>query len=341
MHRPALTDVEQTLLRDYFRTSPIQLIRLKAQALLMVDEGLPQVQVGRFVVRKERTVQRWVRDFASRRLASLFSGHVDNENASKLTRKQKREIRDVLRKPPSDADLPKAFWDVPQLKQYVQATFGVVYESTQSYHFLLKFSDLSFKYPDRANPRRDEAQIVQRVAAIRREIAPLLVDEHWVVFTSDETRIQLEAEIRRAWLKKGERTVVKTERSKEHQNYLGFLDQRYGDCQVFEIERGNQAETIRVLKRLVKRYPNQRICIIWDNARWHKGKELRRQLGAGHALERIHLINLAPYAPETNPIEHVWNDAKHQLANRQEETFATTKRTFLSVLESRKFHYAL
>lgn len=289
----------------------------------------------------ERTLIRWVKDFSLRRMASLFSGMVNNQHAGKLTREQKQEIRRVVSQPPQGYGIPTAFWNVPTLKTYVRATFGVVYESEQSYHYLLKFSGLSFKYPDTRSPRRNEQEIVRRIQEIQQEIAPLLQNDHWMVFASDETRIQLEAEIRRAWLKKGERTVVKTERSKEHQNYLGFLDQNTGHCQVFEIERGNQRESIRVLRKLVAQYPTKRVCVIWDNARCHKGKLLRTALGSGKKLASLHLINFPPYAPDHNPIEHVWQVAKKQLANRSDQLFEDIKRTFVQTISQRTFAYQI
>lgn len=298
-------------------------------------------EIASSLFRDVRTIQRWLKDFSLRRMGSIFSGLANNENASKLTRTQKEEIRRTLREPPSAYGLPKEFWDVPQLKSYVKAEFGVVYESVQSYHFLLKYSDLSFKYPDRISPRRNEEKIIKRLREIQTEIKPLLADYEWVVLTADETRIQLEAEIRRAWLRKGKRTVVKTEKSRQHQNYLGFLDQKKDQCLVYETKQGNQEETIRVLEQLVPKYPNKRICIIWDNASWHKGKNLRKRLKKGEPLEKLHLINLPPYAPETNPIEHVWEYAKEKIANRQESNFEKTKSAFLSVINSRRFNYKI
>ena len=66
------------------------------------------------------------------------------------------KVKEALQKPPSEFGIPKEFWDVPNLKYYIEARFGVVYESVQSYHFLLRFSNLSFKYPDKFSYRRDE-----------------------------------------------------------------------------------------------------------------------------------------------------------------------------------------
>lgn len=337
----ALATDERNLLKDYFQTAPVALIRLKAQAVILRSRGMQLTDIADILFKSVRTISRWIHDFYTRRISSIFSGMVGNEHASKLTRSQKQEIKQLLGEPPNEYGVPKEFWDVPKLKEYVSAVFGVVYESTQSYHLLLKFSGLSFKYPDKLSPRRDEDAIVKRMIAVREEIAPLLTNPEWLVFASDETRVQLEAEIRRAWLVKGKRTIVKTERSSEHQSYLGFLDQRYGTCQVFAIERGNQKETIRVLKKLVDQYPNKQICIIWDNARWHRGKLLRAQLGAGNKFERIHLINLPTYAPEHNPIEHVWNYGKNKIKNRSNRAFEEIKESFVDAITQRTFAYKI
>jgi len=297
--------------------------------------------ISELVFRSKRVVTRWLKDFSNHRESSLFSGHVDNENASKLTREQKQEIRETLSQPPSEQGLPVEFWNVPKLKEYLSAVFGVEYESDQSYHYLLRFSNLSFKYPDKLSPRRDEVMIEKRIKEIREEISPLISDPDWVVLAADETRIQLEAEIRRAWLVKGKRTIVKTERSDEHQNYLGFLDQKYGTCQVFEIDRGNQVETIKVLKSLVNQYPDKRVCVVWDNAKWHKGKLLRFNLSKDKSLERLHLISFPPYAPTHNPIEHVWQYAKSKISNRHEYPFLEIKQDFLASITNRVFDYKI
>lgn len=330
---------EKNLLENYVKTSSVALIRFKAHAVLMKSQDFSLEQISLVVFRDKDVVSRWINAFQKSRMSSIFSGHVNNENASKLTKEQKEEIKKIVGLEPDEYGIPKEFWDVPKLKNYVKAEFGVVYESDISYHFLLKFSGLSFKYPDERSPRRNEELIKKRVEEIRTEIKPMLSDPNWLVFTSDETRLQKDAEIRKAWLKKGVRTIVKTERSNEHQNYIGFLNQKNNLCQLFEIQRGNSKETIRVLKKLVKQYPDKKICIIWDNARWHRSKELREQLSKGKSLENIHLIALPPYAPDHNPIEHVWNYAKSKIANKVDNLFEDTKNKFTSLINNNVFLY--
>lgn len=341
MYLVSLTAHESEILAGYVRSCPVSTIRLRAHALLMRSERLSLEAISKLVFRSARAITRWFVEFDEKRLASIFSGHIDNENASKLTRKQKLQIKRVLGKPPDKYGIPKEFWDVPKLKNYIEAKFGVVYESDISYHFLLKFSGLSFKYPDKTSPRRDEEFIKNRIKEIKKEIKPMLKDKNWVVLATDEVRVQLEAEIRRAWLVRNKKTKIKTERSNEFQNYIGFLDQRTFKCQVFEIKRGNQIETIRVLKQLIKQYPDKKVCIIWDNAKWHKGKLLRQNLGTGKKLQNLHLINFPPYAPEHNPIEHVWKYTKDKISNRNTQNFEEIKRQFTNIINSKTFNYKI
>ncbi|MGI0059185.1 MAG: IS630 family transposase, partial [Nitrosotalea sp.] len=283
---------------------------MKAQAILMRERNIHIIDIASVLSREERTIRRWIQDFEQKRMASMFSGRTGNEYAAKLTRIQKEEIKRVLSEKPSAYGLPKEFWDVPQLKKYVYARFGQVYETERSYHFLLEFGNLSFKIPDKFNVRRNEQKIAVRMEQIYEEILPFMEDPSWEVFCSDETRMQLEAITRKAWIKKGEKTVLKVERTDDYQNYLGFLNQKTFQLHVIEIDWGRLTEIIRATGEFIKLYPNKKICIIWDNATCHKGILMREALAKGGLLERVHLVTFPPYAPDHNPIEHVWNTVK-------------------------------
>ena len=93
MNNLKLSPEEEDLLISHFKKSPVELVRLKAQAVRMRSRNLSIEQISFSLVRSERTIKRWISDFAKRRLATLFSGQVGNQNASKLTRKQKMQIK--------------------------------------------------------------------------------------------------------------------------------------------------------------------------------------------------------------------------------------------------------
>lgn len=339
MLKTKITEEERKILVAFNRDSPVLLVRLKAQAVMSSDQGLSSKSIALNAGKGVRTVERWLRSWSEQRTASIFSGHQDNTNAAKLTKEQLQQIKEVLSQPPSEYGIPKEMWDVPTLKDYVSATFGVVYESPESYYFILRFAGLSFKYPDTFDRKRDDTLITERMKVIAAELAPLLADESWEVFACDEVRMDQEAVIRKAWLKKGRRTVIRVDRKKQSQNYIGFLNQKNYQCHLYEMPWQNSKEVLKATERLLKTYPDKKICIVWDNAAFHKSKAIREQLAEGGALERVHLIPMPPYAPDNNPIEHVWSTAKQAVANIQQETFEQTKQAFSDFVASRLFRY--
>lgn len=335
-----ISGLEKELLKRYVKSSPLVLLRFKAQAVLLAAGSAPPEIIALAVDRKPSTVEAWLQDWRRYRLSSIFTGHQDNRNASKLTDEQLVEVQQVLQSPPSDVGLPREFWDVPQLKTYIGANFGIAYECDDSYHYLLKFGNLSFKYADTFDRKRNDTFIAERMHAIKTELAPLLADDSWEVFACDEVKMQQDAIIRRAWLQKGERTIVKVNRDKESQSYIGFLNQRTFACELFEMDWQKSSEVLKACTRFLAKHPNKKICIVWDNAPFHKSKEIHEQLKKGGILERVHLIAMPPYAPDNNPIEHVWNTAKQQVANIQHEVFAQTKQAFMDFVTIRPFSYS-
>jgi hypothetical protein len=177
---------------------------------------------------------------------------------------------------------------------------------------------------------------------IHEEIKPFLVDKAWEVLVSDETRITWESEIRRAWLRKGEKTKLKVERERKAQSFIGMLNLRSKKRHHYEVPWHNQENVIPALRGLKKNYQKKHICLIWDNARWHKGKLLRRELSRGRSLENFHLINFPPYAPDKNPQEKVWNCAKNAIANTEGgESFETMIQNFKQAILGKRFNYSL
>ena len=134
---------------------------------------------------------------------------------------------------------------------------------------------------------------------------------------------------------------MRVERSDDYQNYLGFLNQRTFQCHIFEIAWGNQQEVIKATAEFLTLYPNKKICIIWDNATCHKGILMRKALTKGGLLERVHLVTLPPYAPDCNPIEHVWEVTKDKLSNNQDKLFHLTKQKFMQHVNEQYFYFQI
>lgn len=341
MSQVEVVDEELPLLQEYGRKSSLLLVRSKAQAVILAAQGVSSAVIAVMVDRSERTVDGWLRLWRELRMGSLFTDHVGNLNASKLSAEERERVRQALSNPPSTMGIPGEFWSVPILKEYLSTVFDLEYNSDRSYHFLLRFAGLSFKYPASFDRRRDEARIDARMKEIRAEIAPLLADPDWEVFAADEVKVAAEAIVRKAWLKKGAPTQLRVERETSSQSFIGFLNQNSFECEMFAMEWQDSDNVLLALDKLLRRHPEKKIAIVWDNAAFHKSKLIRDQLGKGGMLERVRLIAMPPYAPDHNPIEHVWGTAKNAIANIQHDDFTQTVSAFLTHTDRQVFNYKI
>ena len=327
------------LIRWKKRSDNHVLVRMKAEAILYASRGVDVGIIAEMVERTERTVQEWLADWQATRMCSVLTGHAGNQNAAKLTRDQKQELKKILAQPPSQTGIHAEFWDVPAIRDVVKIMFDVEYQSDSSYQLLLRFCGLSLELPDPFDEHRNEKAITRRMTEVKTQVKALL-DAGWEVYTADEVRLEHEAETRRMWLPKGQRTKLSVDRQKTSQSFFGALSLTSKKVKLYPIE-GNQntEQTILALERLQRETETEKIAVVLDNARFHHAKALTALYEPGQLLERITPVFLPPYAPDHNPVEHVWNAAKNNIANIQRETPEETFGAFASYIASRTFDY--
>ena len=381
MEAVVVEEHEWSALQVHKAESPYKLMRRKSEAILMLSEGIGVDVVARLVERATRTVMEWARDWRRDRLSSICTGHVGNNNASKISQEQEKEILKALSRPPSEQGIAAEFWNIHDLAGWMHERFGIEYASESSYRSLLHMAGLSFHLPEEVDQRRaDETQVEARMAKIHAKIAKIKGkkqdgqdeqeedegqrgseknecenektddaekgdeekgDEDVIVVSADEVRIEHEAITRRAWCKKGARTRIRVDRKRQSQSYIGFLHEADGSVDLMRLDWQNTSNIVKALTDLTLKYPDKTIVVVWDNAGWHKSKKLREHLGKGNILERIHLINLPPYSPNKNPIERVWGEGKKSISNRQRAHFEDTRNAFETFIRSNKFPYRL
>lgn len=104
--------------------------------------------------------------------------------------------------------------------------------------------------------------------------------------------------------------------TRQRQTYYGALDYLTKTFVVHEYDAGNQENTVAFLKYLQSLYePSTRLIIIWDGASFHRSALIQQFLGQLNAgllpnQWKITCIRLAPNAPEQNPVENIWLQAK-------------------------------
>jgi transposase len=74
-------------------------------------------------------------------------------------------------------------------------------------------------------------------------------------------------------------------------------------------------EVVAFLRYLL-RHLRRDVVLVWDNGPIHKRADVKAFL---QKTKRLHVYWLPSYAPELNPIEHVWTHGKRDLSNSTHE----------------------
>ncbi len=59
------------------------------------------------------------------------------------------------------------------------------------------------------------------------------------------------------------------------------------------------------LNEVSARHPDENIVMVVDGASWHQSSGLK-------SPANIYLLKLPPYAPELNPVEHIWDELREK-----------------------------
>jgi hypothetical protein len=86
---------------------------------------------------------------------------------------------------------------------------------------------------------------------------------------------------------------------------FGAVDVCTGEFDSLILPHVNTGCMQRFLNEVSARHPGERIVMVIDGAGWHSSDALK-------APDNIDLLKLPPYAPELNPIEHVWDKLREK-----------------------------
>ncbi len=161
------------------------------------------------------------------------------------------------------------------------------------------------------------------------------------VFAVDECHLKGGDICGYGWGNRHQRREVEVSNYRDSQTYFGAVDCLNGDCVVSAAKTANSASTIDFIQRLQAHCNGARIVLVWDGASYHRSQELREFLAQINPEDDwvVHCLRFAPYAPQENPIENLWGQAKQLL--RQMHTrcssFKLTRRLFELFFEGQFF----
>lgn len=119
----------------------------------------------------------------------------------------------------------------------------------------------------------------------------------------DEARFGRISDVRRCWAPKSLRPICQTMLTHEYTYVYGAVDVCTGELDSLVLPHLNTDCMQLFLDEVSARHPNDCIVMVIDGAGWHRSHCLK-------APANIYLLKLSPYAPELNPMEHVWDELR-------------------------------
>ena len=121
----------------------------------------------------------------------------------------------------------------------------------------------------------------------------------------DEARFGRISDVRRCWAPKPMRPLCQGMMTHEYTYVFGAVDVCTGELDSLILPYVNTECMQLFLDEVSARHPDEKIVMVIDGAGWHRSNALK-------VPPNIHLLPLPPYAPELNPIEHVWDDLREK-----------------------------
>ena len=134
----------------------------------------------------------------------------------------------------------------------------------------------------------------------------------------DESGFMLQPVCRRTWAPRGQTPILRQWDRRDRLSTISALTvaprrRRFGLYWAQYPHNIRTPEVLRFLQALHRHLPHG-FTLIWDRHRPHRARRVQSWLAKYPTTIRVE--SLPPYAPELNPVEHVWNHTKYgDLAN--------------------------
>jgi transposase len=300
-----------SILTEFIQTNPEARELKRALAVKLALQGTPYAKITTLLGMHKSCITTWKQKFEAAGLDGIKLGYQGAK--SYLTPDQRAEVITWLQ--------TKQYINVDELFTYLSEHYGVVYQSKQSYYNLLSAAKISWKKSQKVNPSANPELVKKK----REEIQEFLSQNsaeieagRLSVFFVDECHLLGGDVCGYVWGRTDVRIEIPVKNIKDRQTYYGALDAKTKEFIVHEHPVGNSSNTVKFIQDLQAQRPGQRIALIWDGAKYHKSDEIKQFLASVNQEQapeqwQITLILFAPNAPEQNPVEDVWLQAKNFL----------------------------
>jgi transposase len=310
----------------------------RANALVLLDDGMSCGDVARVLLLDDDTVRTWYRLYQEDGIDGLVSFGYDG-SACRLNEAQQDELKTWIAE-----TLPRTTREVGA---WIETKCGITYESRSGLIALLHRLGMEHRKPKAVSSKLDpekQAAFIKRYENLLNHIG----DDEAVLFADavhpthaarpvggaakGSTRFSVWNGCVGCWGPKDTPLAVPQTSGRQRLNIHGAIDLETGKTRMIEAATVNAISTIMLLMAIETMYPGKRLIHLFvDNARYHHAKLVQAWLARPGCRIKLHFI--PAYCPHLDPIERLWGLMhKHVTHNRCHATFADFKAAILAFL---------
>ena len=240
----------------------------RANALLLLDDGLSCEEAAKVLFLDDDTVRRWHGLFLEDGLEGLTRFDVGGRDGF-LSEAQETALKAFV-----TASLPR---NTRQIGAFIEKEFGIVYESRSGLIALLHRLGLEYHKPEVIPRRLDEAKQKAFIEGYEKLLNSLGDDE--AVLFADAVHPTHAARPVGCWAPKEETLAIEQTSGRQRLNIHGAIDLESGQTRMMEVETVDALSTIRLLEAIEALYPMLALIHVFlDNARYHHARLVQEWL---------------------------------------------------------------
>jgi transposase len=280
----------------------------RIMAVLAVIDGHRFSLIASILKICDESVRIWMKKFLLKGPAGLKSGKPTGRKP-KLTKKQKKLLKDIIIKGPSEAGFTGACWRSPMIQDLIHKKFNVFY-STNYISQLLKNMGLSYQKGKFVSDHKDPEKRKKWLEKTWPEIYRTAKEKKAFVLFGDEASFPQWGSLSYTWGERGVQPVVKTSGNRKSYKVFGLIDYFTGRF-FFKGHEGrlNSGSYIAFLKEVLSK-TRKHIILIQDGASYHRSQAVKEFFKERSG--RITVYRLPSYSPDYNPIEKLWKKIKEK-----------------------------
>jgi transposase len=323
MIRPGFLDGEtrQDLIELARDGSVAHRLARRANALLLLDDGMSCEAVAKVLFLDDDTIRTWHRLYEEDGIEGLASFGYEGSTGRLSEAQQDRLKAWVI------ATLPRTTREVGA---WIERECGIAYQGRSGLIALLHRIGMEHRKPKAVSRKLDPEKQTAFIKAYEDLLNHLDADE--AVLFADAVHPTHAVRPVGCWAPREVPVAVEQSSGRDRLNIHGAIDLETGQTVMKDVLVVDAASTIMLLMAIEAMYPGMRLLHVFlDNARYHHAKLVQAWLARPGCRIKLHFI--PTYCPHLNPIERLWGVMhKHTTHNKcygRFRDFSTAMLTFV------------